>query len=73
MSVIWKRLSVKNKFQDQRRLSNRLATVLFSGAPCIVAASVLKTYVILIFYNLVSFQSSYIDRAIKKNNNILNF
>ena len=29
------RLNVKNKFQDLRRLSIRLATVMFMGTPCI--------------------------------------
>ena len=28
------RLNVKNKFQNQRRLSSRLATVMFCGTPC---------------------------------------
>jgi len=29
------RLNVNNKFQDLRRLSIRLATVMFMGTPCI--------------------------------------
>ena len=30
------RLNVTNKFKVQRRLSNRLATVMFRGTPCTV-------------------------------------
>ena len=31
-----RRLNVKNKFKYQRRLSNRLAIVMFRGTPCII-------------------------------------
>ena len=40
-------LNVKNKFQDLRRLSIRLATVMFMGTPCIRTPPVQKSNKIL--------------------------
>ena len=41
---VYKRLNVTNKFKYQRRLSSRLAIVMFRGTPCILinAANISK-------------------------------